>query len=132
MKEKLLGIKDESMKLLNEVNTIKEIDEFKVKYLGKKGELTQILKGMKDLSNEERPVMGALANEVREDIEKSIEEKKNEINNKILEKKLHEERIDVTLKTDDLILGHRHPLKKTLEDLEDLFTHMGFTVYDGP
>ena len=132
MKEKLLGIKDESMKLLNEVNTIKEIDELKVKYLGKKGELTQILKGMKDLSNEERPVMGALANEVREAIEKSIEEKKNEINNKILEEKLHEERIDVTLKTDELILGHRHPLKKTLEDLEDLFTHMGFTVYDGP
>ena len=60
MKEKLLGIKDESMKLLNEVNTIKEIDELKVKYLGKKGELTQILKGMKDLSNEERPVMGCL------------------------------------------------------------------------
>ena len=85
MKEKLLGIKNESMKLLNEVNTIKEIDELKVKYLGKKGELTQILKGMKDLSNEERPVMGALANEVREAIEKSIEEKKNEINNKILE-----------------------------------------------
>ena len=90
MKEKLLGIKDESMKLLNEVNTIKEIDELKVKYLGKKGELTQILKGMKDLSNEERPVMGALANEVREAIEKSIEEKKNEINDKILEEKLHE------------------------------------------
>ena len=69
MKEKLLGIKDESMKLLNKVNTIKEIDELKVKYLGKKGEITKILKGMKDLSKEERPVMGALANEVREDIE---------------------------------------------------------------
>ncbi|OLR64571.1 phenylalanine--tRNA ligase subunit alpha [Peptoniphilus porci] len=132
MKEKLLEIKDESMKLLTKANTIKEIDELKVKYLGKKGELTQILKGMKDLSKEERPIMGALANEVREDIERSIEKKKAEINDKILEKKLHDERIDVTLKTDDIFLGHRHPLKKTLEDLEDLFTHMGFTVYDGP
>ena len=66
MKEKLIGIKDESMQLLNEVKTIKDIDELKVKYLGKKGEITQILKGMKDLSKEERPVMGALVNEVRE------------------------------------------------------------------
>ena len=128
MKEKLIGIKDESMQLLNEVKTIKDIDELKVKYLGKKGEITQILKGMKDLSKEERPVMGALVNEVREEIEKALEDKKTELNEKILEKKLHDERIDVTLKTDDIFLGHRHPLKKTLEDLEDLFTHMGFTA----
>ena len=105
MKEKLIGIKDESMKLLNEVKTIKDIDELKVKYLGKKGEITQILKGMKDLSKEERPVMGALVNEVREEIEKALEDKKAELNEKVLEKKLHDERIDVTLKTDDIVLG---------------------------
>lgn len=86
MKEKLIGIKDESMQLLNEVKTIKDIDELKVKYLGKKGEITQILKGMKDLSKEERPVMGALVNEVREEIEKALEDKKAELNEKNLGK----------------------------------------------
>lgn len=132
MKEKLFGIRNDFKNLIKDANTIKEIDDLRVKYLGKKGEITAILKGMRDISPEERPAMGSLANEVREEIENLIENKKSEVNKILLDKKLLNERIDVTLKTDNLILGHRHPLKKTLEDLEDLFTHMGFTVYDGP
>ena len=100
--------------------------------MGKKGELTAILKGMGKLSKEERPLMGSLANEIREKIEASLKEKENSLKNGLLEEKLKYERIDVTLETDNLILGHYHPLKKTIEDLEDLFIKMGFIVYDGP
>lgn len=132
MKEQLLQIKEESLEQLKNINDIKEIENLKVKYLGKKGELTSILRGMGRLSAEERPVMGALANEIRAEIEKAIELRKNTVENSFLETRLLEERIDVTLDTDRLLQGHRHPLIKTLEDLEDLFVHMGFSVYDGP
>ncbi|MDO5715668.1 MAG: phenylalanine--tRNA ligase subunit alpha [Tissierellia bacterium] len=132
MKEQLLQIKEEFLNLLDEMNDIRELDDLKVKFLGKKGEVTKILRGMGKLSKEERPKMGALANEIRTSIEKEIHEKKNHLEEVLLQEKLLEERIDVTLRTDKLKIGHRHPLIKTLEDLEDLFIHMGFTVYDGP
>lgn len=132
MKEELKKIEEESLKAIENAKDLKLIEEIKIKYLGKKGELTAILKGMGKLSKEERPLMGSLANEIREKIEASLKEKENSLKNGLLEEKLKEERIDVTLETDNLILGHYHPLKKTIEDLEDLFIKMGFIVYDGP
>lgn len=132
MREELFKIKEASLNNIKDAIDLKTIEEIKIKYLGKKGALTGLLKEMGKLSKEERPKMGALANEIRENIENSLKEKENTIKNALLEEKLKAERIDVTLETDNLILGHYHPLKRTIEDLEDLFIKMGFLVYDGP
>ena len=132
MREELFKIKEASLNNIKDAIDLKTIEEIKIKYLGKKGALTGLLKEMGKLSKEERPKMGALANEIRENIENSLKEKENFIKNALLEEKLKAERIDVTLETDNLILGHYHPLKRTIEDLEDLFIKMGFLVYDGP
>ena len=132
MREELFKIKEASLNNIKDAIDLKTIEEIKIKYLGKKGALTGLLKEMGKLSKEERPKMGALANEIRENIENSLKEKENIIKNALLEEKLKAERIDVTLETDNLILGHYHPLKRTIEDLEDLFIKMGFLVYDGP
>lgn len=132
MKEKLLEIKDRVKESLENANNIEEIEQIRVSILGKKGELTGVLKGMGKLSKEERPVIGAVANEVRTEIEEILEAKKSNLEAKLLDIKLKEERIDVTLKTDNFNLGHENPLIKTTEELEKLFISMGFTVYDGP
>ena len=132
MREELFKIKEASLNNIKDAIDLKTIEEIKIKYLGKKGALTGLLKEMGKLSKEERPKMGALANEIRENIENSLKEKENIIKNALLEEKLKAERIDVTLETHNLILGHYHPLKRTIEDLEDLFIKMGFLVYDGP
>lgn len=132
MKDKLLEIKEESLKEIERSLNIEDLESVRVKYLGKKGMLTDILKMMGKLSKEERPIVGALANEIREEITENINKKREKIESEILNKKLLDEKIDITLKTEKINLGHHHPLKKTLEDLEDLFVNMGFTVYDGP
>ena len=132
MKEKLLDIKNRAKESLENANNIEEIEKIRVSILGKKGELTGVLKEMGKLSKEERPVIGAVANEIRTEIEKDLEMKKEAIDKKLLDAKLREERIDVTLKTDNFKLGHENPLIKTTNELENLFVSMGFRVYDGP
>ncbi|WP_036729160.1 phenylalanine--tRNA ligase subunit alpha [Peptoniphilus mikwangii] len=132
MKEQILDIKRRALENLKLALDVKEIENIRVSYLGKKGELTLVLREMGKLSAEERPVMGALANEVRAEIESELNKKTSELNKVLLEKKLIEERVDITLNSDKLIVGHEHPLIKTLEELEDLFIKMGFRVYDGP
>ncbi|RVU54754.1 phenylalanine--tRNA ligase subunit alpha [Anaerosphaera multitolerans] len=132
MKEKLIEIKNTVVSKLDKVEELKGIEDIRVSYLGKKGELTLVLREMGKLSKEERPVIGALANEVRAEIEESIAKKTKELNDIVLNKRLKDERIDITLRKNTEILGHEHPLKKTLEELENLFIRMGFTVYDGP
>lgn len=132
MKEKLLELKTRVISSLENAKTKEEIEKIRVSTLGKKGELTGILKGMGKLSKEERPVIGKMANEVREEIQENIENKKNIIEEKILNERLKEERIDITLNTSDFKLGHENPLIKTTQELEDLFVSMGFMVYDGP
>lgn len=132
MKEKLLDIKNRAKASLENADNIEEIEKIRVSILGKKGELTGVLKGMGKLSKEERPVIGSVANEVRAEIERDLEAKRTAIEKRILDKKLKEERIDITLKTDKFKLGHENPLIKTTEQLEDLFVNMGFRVYDGP
>ena len=108
-----------------------DIEALRIRYLGKKGELTAVLRGMGQLSPEERPVVGQLANEVRADIEAAIEAKTAELKAKKLEAQLKSERIDVTLPT-DVTLGHLHPLTLVQRELEDIFIGMGFSIVEGP
>ena len=132
MKEKIMQIKDSAKKELEEVQDLKELNDIKVKILGKKGELTQVLRGMGALSAEERPVIGSLVNEVRDELEKIINEKENYFEEVELNKKLESERIDVTLPSEKLVRGSKHPLNRVIEEVEDLFVSMGYDVVTGP
>ena len=132
MKEELLKIKDEAKALIEKAEDLKSLEDLRVKFLGKKGDLTAILKMMGSLSAEERPVMGQLANEVREDIEVLLKNKFDDLNALEREKRLDEETLDISIDKDLVSLGHEHPLIKVKEKLEDLFMRMGFKVIEGP
>ena len=132
MKEMLAKIREEAEKRISASATPESLDEIKVAVLGKKGELTQILKGMKDLSPEERPKVGQMVNEVRAQIEEKMNEKRNTIRREILTQKMARETIDVTLPGKKAIRGHKHPNQIALEDLERVFIGMGYEVVDGP
>ncbi len=132
MNEMLAKIKEEAAKKIAESCTTEALDEIKVSVLGKKGELTQILKGMKDLSPEERPKVGQLVNEVRAQIEEKINEKRENLRRELLTAKMARETIDVTLPGTRMIRGHKHPNQIALEDLERVFIGMGYEVIDGP
>ena len=110
MKKQLQEIQEKAIAALGQVKQSKELDDIKVKFLGKKGELTAILKGMKDLTNEERPVIGQLANDVRNDIEKKIEQVKKELASLELKARLENEKIDVTMPGHTCACGRRHRL----------------------
>ncbi len=132
MKAQLEALREKVKEELKNLQSLDEIEKFRINYLGKKGELTGILKGMGKLSPEERPVMGQLANEIRDEIEKSMAEKRSTLEKLALEAKLEAEKIDVTVNKDLIHLGHKHPLTQTKEELEDLFIKMGFSVIEGP
>ncbi len=132
MKEKLEQIKCEAILQIKDINTTNELEAFRVKILGKKGDLTTVLRGMGQLSAEERPVIGQIANDIREEIENLIKERGQEIFNRELNEKLKNERIDVTLPGKQKVLGKRHPLAKTEEKMCDIFRSMGFDITEGP
>ena len=132
MKEKLKKIESEILEKIPKTKSIQELEDIRVGVLGKKGELKNILKAMGGLSNEERPVIGKMANEIRENIQNALEEAKKKINQEEQLKKLKEEKIDVTIPGNYTASGHRHPLMQVKEQLEDLFLSMGFDVIDGP
>lgn len=132
MKEKLEAIKAAALQELKESVIKTEIENIRVKYLGKKGELTQILRGMGQLSNEERPIVGKLANEVRGDIEVLITKASDLIKNKENELKLKNEVIDISMPGKKQTVGKRHPLDLTLEKINDIFLSMGFAIEEGP
>ncbi|MDO5041545.1 MAG: phenylalanine--tRNA ligase subunit alpha, partial [Peptoniphilus sp.] len=132
MKDKLLDIKKRAVEALDNAENLVDIEKIRVNYLGKKGKLTLILREMGKLSKEERPVIGAFANEIREEIKNRIIARSDKLNQEILNEKLKDERIDITLDKEKILIGHKHPLVKTIEELEDLFIDMGFMVYDGP
>ena len=132
MKEALFDILKREKNENAAINTSKELDDLRIKFLGKKGELTAILKGMGSLSQEERPVIGQVANEVREEIEAAIKSSLENISKAELEKKLNEDRIDVTMPAKTVESGSLHPLTKVLNELYDIFIGMGFTIADGP
>ena len=124
MKEMLEKIKAEAAGKLSEANA--DLEAIRVQYLGKKGELTQVLRGMGQLSAEERPIVGQVANEVRAYIENLIEEKK------AMAKKLLEETVDVTMPVEPITVGSRHPLSQVQTELEDIFIGLGFEIVEGP
>ena len=132
MKDALLKIKSLAKDELSKVNDTKALEEIRVKFLGKKGELTSILKQMGKLSAEERPVIGQLANQVRAEIEESITNRVKEIKALMLEKKLKDEELDVTLPGTKTTIGKLHPLNIVLNEIEDIFMGMGFDIADGP
>ncbi|MBP3255909.1 MAG: phenylalanine--tRNA ligase subunit alpha [Clostridia bacterium] len=132
MKEQIEQIKENAIQELQEVKDAKELNDVKVKYLGKKGELTEVLRGMGGLSPEERPIIGSLVNVVRDEIEKIISEKEEEYKQEELNKKLKTEKIDITLPSEKVKRGSKHPLNRIIEEVEDLFVSMGYDVVDGP
>ena len=132
MKAQLEQIKLQALSALEAADTPAALDEVRVKFLGKKGELTAVLKQMGKLSAEERPVMGQLANAVRAEIEEKLEQYKLSINAKVLEAKLASEAIDVTIPGESVALGHQHPMNQVLQEVKEIFVGMGYTVVDGP
>ena len=132
MKEKLMEIRERAEKELSELRDATELENFRVQVLGKKGELTGILKQMGSLSAEERPKMGQLANEVRASIEAMLKEKTAELRSKEQEAKLKKETIDVTLPGKKHEIGHKHPLSIVLDEVKDIFVGMGFQIATGP
>ena len=132
MKEQLELIRQNAMIALDSAETIAALEDLRIKLLGKKGELTAVLKQMGKLSADERPVMGQMANTVRATIEAKLEERKAAINAAVLEAKLAAESIDVTIPGDNVQLGHQHPMNMVLQEIKDIFVGMGYTVVDGP
>ena len=132
MKDKLEQIRKNAMEALKELDNLKQLEEFRVRTLGKKGELTLVLRGMGSLPPEERPVMGQLANEIRSAIEKALSEKTAELKNAALEKRLEAETIDVTVPGKMPRLGKLHPLTTVMNELKAVFLGMGFDVAEGP
>lgn len=131
MKEKLTEIREAALKSIDDA-TEATLEQIKIRYLGKKGELTAVLRGMGSITPEERPKIGQLANEIRESIEAAIAKKVQEAQAKGLERKLKAEKLDVTVPGTALPAGHIHPLTKVRRDLEDIFIGMGFEVVEGP
>ena len=132
MKQQLENIRQQALASLDAAQTPAELEELRVKWLGKKGELTAVLKMMGKLSPEERPVMGQVANSVRAAIEEKLEQRKSAIHAAVLEAKLAAEAIDVTIPGDEIALGHQHPMNMVLQEIKDIFVGMGYTVVDGP
>ena len=132
MKEQLELIKRNALAALDAAETPAALEELRVKLLGKKGELTAVLKMMGRLSPEERPVMGQMANAVRASIEEKLAQRKAAIDAAVLEAKLAAEAIDVTIPGEPAELGHQHPMNMVLQEIKDIFVGMGYTVVDGP
>ncbi len=132
MKQQLENIRQQALAALDAAQTPAALEELRVSLLGKKGELTAVLKQMGRLTPEERPVMGQIANAVRADIEAKLEERKATINAAVLEAKLADEAIDVTIPGTSVTLGHEHPMNQVLQQIKDLFVGMGYTIVDGP
>ncbi|WP_173915887.1 phenylalanine--tRNA ligase subunit alpha [Halobacillus sp. Marseille-Q1614] len=132
MKERLQELKEEALQQVNKAEDVQSLKDIRVQYLGKKGPITEVLRGMGKLSKEERPVIGQLANEVREEIAQVIEAKQTRLEEEALEKQLESESIDVTLPGRPVQTGGPHLLTSIVEEIEDLFIGMGFEIKEGP
>ena len=132
MKDKLQAIREEALKQIRESNRLDKLNEVRVSFLGKKGELTAVLKGMKNVDPKERPFVGQMVNETREAIEEFLEETKKKLEEKAREEKMKQEVIDVTRPAKKINVGHRHPNTIALEEVERIFVGMGYEVVEGP
>lgn len=132
MKEQLTNLKTQCLTDIEQANSLADLDQVRVKYFGKKGALTAVLKQMGKLSPEERPLIGALANEIREALEATMAGKKDLLGKKAMEEKLENESIDVTLPGKKKKLGKTHPLTLVLREIEEIFQGMGYDIATGP
>ena len=132
MKQQLEQLKMQALAALQNASTPADLEELRVRFLGKKGEVTAVLKQMGKLSAEERPVMGQLANNVRAKIEEKLEERKAEIHSAVLEQKLASETLDVTIPGEPVVMGHEHPMNQVLQEIKDIFVGLGYQIVDGP
>ena len=132
MEEQIKKIVETAMEKINEAKDANILNDLRVKYLGKKGEFTAVLKGMKDLAAEKRPVIGGMVNKFKEKLEELISEKEKQFAEMELQRKLKEEKVDVTLPANKVTRGSKHPLNRVIEEIEDLFVSMGYDVVDGP
>ncbi len=132
MDEQVSKIKEQALKEIEEAKDVKSLDETRVKFLGKKGELTALLKMMGGLAPEERPKMGSLVNSAKNEIEENIKNKEDILKKEELNQKLESEKIDVTLPATKQKRGSKHPLNRVIEEIEDLFVSMGYDVVSGP
>ncbi|MFV9511133.1 phenylalanine--tRNA ligase subunit alpha [Tepidibacillus sp. LV47] len=132
MQDRLKQIRVNALAEIDQVTDLQSLQSLRIKYLGKKGEITEVLRGMGALSQEERPYIGKLVNEIREEIEQVLRQKEEFLREKEMEQRLKEETIDVTLPGQPSIQGNRHPLTRIIEEIEDIFIGMGFEVAEGP
>jgi len=132
MKEQLEQLKAQALAALQEASTPAALEDVRLRYLSKKGEVTSVLKMMGKLSAEERPVIGQLANSVRAEIEQKLDEKMNQINAAVLEEKLASEALDVTIPGEAVAMGHEHPMNQVLQEIKVIFVGLGYQIVDGP
>lgn len=132
MKEKLQSIKEKALAQINSSDSLDRLNEIRVAYLGKKGELTEVLKSMKEVAAEDRPMVGQLVNETRSAIEEMLEQTKTKMAKKLREIQMEKETIDVTLPAKKNVIGHKHPNTVALNEVEKIFVGMGYEVVEGP
>lgn len=132
MKETLKALLEQAKREIRDAKGLKELEDLRIKYLGKKGDVTQVLKNMKDLSAEERPLIGKVANEVREEIEALLETSKEDKKVLEIQSQLEKESIDVTMPSKSISRGHKHPINVALDEVMDIFLGMGFKIAEGP
>ena len=132
MEEKLEEIKKLAKESIEKIQELQELQELKIKLLGKKSELSAILKGLGSLTAEERPKVGGLVNEVRKEIEEKISNAERILKEKALAQKLEKEKIDITMPSTRIKRGSKHPINRVIEEIQDLFVSMGYDVVDGP
>jgi len=131
LKDDLINLRERALKALSEADSIDKLNDLRIKILGKKGELTQILKGMGKLSDKERPEIGKLANEIKTELEQKIAEKELELKKTLKEERMRREFIDVTIPT-KVLLGAKHPLTLVMDEIRDIFIGLGYKVVEGP
>ncbi len=132
MKDKITSITNEAKSAIQEVSELQALNDLRVKYLGKKGELTLVLRGMGEVSPEERPVIGSLINEAKEIIENLIKQKEEELKNAELNEQLKKETIDVTFPSKQKGIGSIHPITKIIDEVKEIFLGLGYEIADGP
>ena len=132
MKQQLEDIRENAKDEIVKANTTQELEALRVKYLGKKGELTAVLRGMGALSAEERPIVGELANKVRVHIEEKLQQAEQDLSKREMEEKLKNEYIDITMPGKRHEMGHRHPLTQVMDEFKNIFLGMGYEIAEGP
>ena len=132
MKEKIEEIRNAAKNMVDEIVDLQELQELKVKLLGKKSELSNLLKGLGELAQEERPKVGAWVNEARKEIEEKIGEAEKYLKEKAMAMKLESEKIDITAPSTKITRGSKHPINRVIEEIQDIFVSMGYDVVDGP